>query len=123
MSEQEDAEHRERAAVVWREVLQSEPVVSGDPYTDFTLDHVFGRVWSREGLPRRDRRLVTLTVVAMSGQAAPLAGHLGAALKSGDFTAEELHEWVLHLAHYAGWPIAATAYVTLREVQADTAAG
>jgi 4-carboxymuconolactone decarboxylase len=66
---------------------------------------------------------VTLTVVAMSGQAAPLAGHLGAALKSGDLTAEELHEWVLHLAHYAGWPIAATAYVTLREVQADTAAG
>jgi 4-carboxymuconolactone decarboxylase len=123
MSDEEQAEHRERAAVVWREVMQFEPVVSGDPYSDFTLDHVFGRVWSREGLARRDRRLVTLTVVAMSGQAVPLAGHLGAALKSGDLTAEELHEWVLHLAHYAGWPIAATAYMTLREVQADTATG
>jgi 4-carboxymuconolactone decarboxylase len=55
----------------------------------------------------------------MSGQTAPLVTHLGAALRSGDFTADELHEWVLHLAHYAGWPVGSTAYVTLRQVQAE----
>ncbi len=110
---------REQAAQVWRDVMQFEPVVSTDPYSEFTLDHVFGRVWSRDGLARRDRRLVTLTAVAISGQAVPLGTHLTAALGSGDLTADELHEWVLHLAHYAGWPIAATAYMTLRQVQAE----
>lgn len=112
---------RERAEASWREVMQDEPYVSTDPYAEFTLDHVFGRVWTRPGLARRDRRLVTLTVAAIAGQSAPLANHLGAALRSGDLTAAELHEWVLHLAHYAGWPVASTAYTTLRQVQADVA--
>jgi 4-carboxymuconolactone decarboxylase len=117
-----DATHRARAEVSWREVMRFEPVASTDPYSEFTLDHVFGRIWTRGGLARRDRRLVTLTVVAMSGQSMPLSTHLAAALRSGDLTADELHEWVLHLAHYAGWPVAATAYVTLREVEAEIGA-
>ena len=43
--------------------------------------------------------------------------HLGAAYRSGDFTLEELDEWVLHLAHYAGWPLATTAHSALLEVR------
>jgi 4-carboxymuconolactone decarboxylase len=112
-------ELRGRAETSWRETMHFEPVAATDPFSEFTLDHVFGRVWTRDGLARRDRRLVTLTVVAMTGQAMPLATHLGAALRSGDLSADELHEWVLHLAHYAGWPLASTAYVTLRQVQAE----
>lgn len=105
----------ERAVASWREVVGFDAPASDDPYTEFTVDHVFGRVWTRPGLSRRDRRLITLTCVAMAGQAQPLAIHVGAAHRSGDLDAEALHEWVLHLAHYAGWPVAATAYTALRE--------
>ena len=92
-----------------------------DAYTELTVDHLFGKIWTRDGLARRDRRLITLTAVAISGQAMPLAGHLAGALRSGDLTPDELQEWVAHLAHYAGWPIAATAYMTLRQVEGQLA--
>jgi alkylhydroperoxidase/carboxymuconolactone decarboxylase family protein YurZ len=59
----------------------------------------------------------------LTGQRETLVYHLGAALGSGDFTLEELQEWVLHLAHYAGWPLATTAHTALVEVQAAADAG
>lgn len=95
-----------------------DPPPPTDPYIEFTTDHVFGRVWTRPGLARRDRRLTTITAIAMTGQRDPLVFHLGAAYRSGDLTLEELEEWVLHLAHYAGWPIASTAHAALAEVRA-----
>jgi hypothetical protein len=39
-------------------------------------------------------------------------------VSSGDLTADELHEWVLHISFYAGWPCGAGAYAALREVLA-----
>jgi len=94
------------------------PVDLDNPFLEFTADHVFGRVWTRPGLAVRDRRLTTITVIAMTGQRETLVNHLGAALSSGDLSIEELHEWLLHLAHYAGWPLATNAHAALREVQA-----
>ena len=87
-----------------------------DPYTELTTDHLMGQIWARPGLARRDRRLVTLTIAAVTGQRDPLANHLHAALQSGDLSADELHEWVVHLAHYGGWPAGTTAYALLREL-------
>jgi 4-carboxymuconolactone decarboxylase len=101
----------------WRDVMRREPPPITDPYTQFTAE-LFDRVWARPGLARRDRRLVSLTAVALSGQRDPLVFHLRAAVESEDLSVDELHEWVVHLAHYGGWPIAATAYGALREVAA-----
>ena len=47
-----------------------------------------------------------------------MARRTDAALSSGDLTADELHEWVLHVSFYAGWPAGANAYAALREVLA-----
>jgi 4-carboxymuconolactone decarboxylase len=107
----------ERLSAAWRDVMLTDPPPITDPYTQFTAE-LFDRVWGRPGLARRDRRLVSITAVALSGQRDPLTFHLGAAIESGDLTVEELHEWVVHLAHYGGWPIAASAYTALREVEA-----
>jgi alkylhydroperoxidase/carboxymuconolactone decarboxylase family protein YurZ len=68
---------------------------------------VFGDIWNRPGLSRRERRIVTLTALAMHGQmAAHGTLHVKAALDSGDLTAEELREIGVQMAPYAGWPLA-----------------
>jgi 4-carboxymuconolactone decarboxylase len=115
-----DEADRARAADAWRDVMRREPPPITDPYTEFTVE-LFDRVWARPGLGRRERRLVSLTAVALSGQREPLTNHLGAALDSEDLSVDELHEWVVHLAHYGGWPTAAMAYGALREVAAERA--
>jgi 4-carboxymuconolactone decarboxylase len=99
----------------WRDIMQADSPSLNDPYTEFTTEHLFARVWGRPGLRRRDRRLITLTVAAVSAQRDSLTAHVRAALASGDLTADELHEWVLHLAHYGGWPAGTTAHTVLTE--------
>jgi 4-carboxymuconolactone decarboxylase len=113
-----DDDARAEANAMWQEIMGFDPPPITDPYTEFTTDAVFGRVWTRPGLPRRDRRITSLTVIALRGLKEPLVAHMSAAIDSGDISVDELHEWVLHLAHYGGWPIAANAYAVLREVQA-----
>lgn len=113
---------QERLDAAWRDVMLREPPPITDPYTQFTAE-LFDRVWGRPGLARRDRRLVSLTAVALSGQAQPLQFHLTAALESEDLSPEELHEWVVHLAHYGGWPIAASAYGALRAAEDSLSKG
>jgi 4-carboxymuconolactone decarboxylase len=109
---------QERRKAAWRDVMRRDPPPITDPYTEFTAE-LFERVWGRPGLARRDRRLVSITAVALSAQRDPLRFHLWAALESGDLTAEELHEWVVHLAHYASWPVAAGAHAALLEALAQ----
>ena len=109
-----DPADHEHARQVWREVMAHEPPEDfNDPYVAFTAG-VFQNVWSRPGLSRKERRLISLTAIATRGSAEALPHHLGAALELGDLTKDELMEWVIHLAHYAGWPAAAEAYVTLQ---------
>jgi alkylhydroperoxidase/carboxymuconolactone decarboxylase family protein YurZ len=109
-------EHRARSVAMWREVMQAEPPPVTDAYMEGTTDHLMGRVWTRPGLARRDRRFVTLTIAAATSQGGPLRNHLRASLESGDLPIKELHEWVVHLAHYGGWPAATTAYAALGEI-------
>jgi len=118
MSEHDD--HRARSVAVWREVMQADAPAVTDPYTELTTDHLMGRIWTRPGLARRDRRLITLTIAAVTGQGGPLRNHLRASVESGDLSVEELHEWVINLAHYGGWPAGTTAYAALREVSAGS---
>jgi 4-carboxymuconolactone decarboxylase len=121
MSEHDD--HRARSVAMWREVMQADAPAVSDPYTELTTDHLMGRIWTRPGLARRDRRLVTLTIAAVTGQRDPLRNHLRASLESGDLTLAELHEWIIHLAHYGGWPAGTTAYAALGEIShAETGA-
>jgi 4-carboxymuconolactone decarboxylase len=114
-----DDDTHEAAEQMWREVMGFDPPPADDAFMELTVDHVFGRIWTRPGLSTRERRLVSLTAAATAGQSGPLAIHLGAAVRSGDLSVDELHEWVVQLAHYAGWPAGATAYTALREAEAQ----
>ena len=114
-----DADDRTRGLQAWHDVMGGDAPPIADPFMEFTSDHVFGRVWTRPGLTTRDRRLVTLTTIAIAGAQAALELHLGAAYRSGDLSFDELDEWVVHLAHYAGWPMATTAYMALGALRAQ----
>lgn len=56
---------------------------------------------------------------AASGQSAGYKAHLRGALESGDISEEELWEWLVHYAHYAGWPSSANVWGDLRELIAE----
>ncbi len=89
---------------IYREVMAAEPAPPATPFGAATREWLFGRVWARPGLSRKDRRWVTLTCVAAADSPEPIDAHVYAALKSGDIGLEEMLEFVLHFAVYCGWP-------------------
>ncbi|MCK9930734.1 carboxymuconolactone decarboxylase family protein [Frankia sp. Mgl5] len=91
-------------AQTYREVMTVEPPEAATPVEAAARDFVFGQVWSRPGLSRRDRRWVTLTCVAAADSPHPIDAQVYAALNSGDIDLEEMLEFVLHFAVYLGWP-------------------
>ncbi|WP_242124013.1 carboxymuconolactone decarboxylase family protein [Sphingobium sp. Sx8-8] len=75
------------------------------PYNSAGIHNfVFAEMWSRPGLDLKARRWITLACVAASDTVVPIQAHIYAALKSGDITIEEMHEFTLHFAVYCGWP-------------------
>jgi 4-carboxymuconolactone decarboxylase len=75
------------------------------PYVDFTVDHLFGEVWTRPELDIRDRRLMTIGVLAALDQPQLMEIQFRSALERGELTEEQVRETVLHLTHYIGWPL------------------
>ncbi|HBT67975.1 MAG TPA: 4-carboxymuconolactone decarboxylase [Agrobacterium sp.] len=86
-----------------------------------TDDTLFGRVWSREGLPLKTRSLITITSLIVLDKPEQLKGHMMGGLRIG-LTPEEIGEAILHLAFYAGWPAAYKAVEILGDVAAAYAA-
>lgn len=69
---------------------------------------LYGDVWERPGLSKRDRSLVTVAALVALYRGDQLRGHIERALANG-VTREEISEAITHLAFYAGWPTAMTA--------------
>jgi 4-carboxymuconolactone decarboxylase len=80
-----------------------------------TDEVIYGDVWERKGLSKRDRSLVTVAALAALYRPDQLKGHLWRALDNG-VTREELVELITHLAFYAGWANAGTAALIAKEV-------
>ncbi len=72
------------------------------------LEGVFGRLWSREGLSRRDRSLVTLGILMALRAEDELESHFRIARQNG-LTDDELAEVIYHATGYAGFPAGNTA--------------
>lgn len=76
---------------------------------------LFGDVWARPGLSRRDRSLVTVSALVAMNRPDQLRSHLALARQNG-VTQDELVEAITQLAFYAGWPNAISAVTVAREV-------
>ena len=86
---------------------------------ELTDDVLFGDVWERSGLSKRDRSLVTVAALIALYRGNELPGHLKRALDNG-VTKDELVEVITHLAFYSGWPTAFSALRVAKDVFART---
>lgn len=80
-----------------------------------TDDVLYGDIWERPELGKRDRSLVTVAALIAMNRPEQLRSHLRMARRNG-VTQEEAIEAITHLAFYAGWPSAVTAIGVAREV-------
>ena len=82
---------------------------------DYTDQVLFGDMWERPGLAKRDRSLITVACLVALYRTNELPFHLRRAIENG-VTREELGEVITHLAFYSGWPTAATAATIAKRV-------
>jgi len=82
---------------------------------DLTDNVLFGDIWERPGLSKRDRSLITVSALIAMNRPDQLRSHLELGRKNG-LTEAEVVEVITHLAFYAGWPNAVTAVSVAREV-------
>jgi 4-carboxymuconolactone decarboxylase len=82
---------------------------------EVTESLIYGDIWERPGLNKRDRSLVVLATLIGTYRPEQLRGHLARALDNG-VTNDEIAEVITHLAFYSGWPGSITAARIAKEV-------
>jgi 3-oxoadipate enol-lactonase/4-carboxymuconolactone decarboxylase len=87
-------------------------------FQDFITQYAWGSIWTRPGLDRRSRSLITLTALVARGHHEELAMHVRAARTNG-LTNDELKELLLQTAIYCGVPNANTAFRIAQQVLAE----
>ena len=125
----DDADRLQHGMTVRREVLGDEHVdraVAGTtgftaPFQDLITRYAWGDIWSRPGLTRAERSLVTLTVLAALQHEGELAMHVKAALRNG-LTPEQIQEVLLQVAVYAGVPAGNRAFAVAQRALDEAAA-
>jgi 4-carboxymuconolactone decarboxylase len=118
-----DADRTAQGMRVRREVLGDEHVDRASaavteftaPFQDLITRYAWGDVWSRPGLTRAERSIITLTALAALRQEEELAMHVRAALRNG-LTENQIREVLLQVAVYAGVPAANRAFAIAQRV-------
>jgi 4-carboxymuconolactone decarboxylase len=85
------------------------------PFQEFIARYAWGGVWTREGLDRRTRSVITLSVLTALGRENEIAMHVRGALRNG-LTPAEIGEILIHTSIYAGVPVANSAFAIADEV-------
>ncbi len=82
---------------------------------DMTEKVVYGDVWERKGLSKRDRSMITVAALIAMNRTEQLKGHMQRALDNG-VTKDEIGEVITHMALYAGWPCAMSGALVAKDV-------
>ncbi len=82
---------------------------------DLTEKVVYGDVWERPGLSKRDRSLITCAALVAMNRTEQLRGHVARAIDNG-VTKDEIVEVITHMAFYSGWPTAMSAASVAKDV-------
>ena len=117
----------ERGMAVRRAVLGDRHVdASLEAATDFTRDfqrylteNVWGEIWTRPGLERKTRSMLTIAITASLGRLEELELHMRASRNTG-VSRDEMRELLLHVAAYAGVPAANTAFKIAAKVYRES---
>ena len=124
----DDAERTRRGMTVRREVLGDEHVDRAvatttsftEPFQDLITRYAWGEIWSRPGLSRAERSIVTLAVLAALQHENELAMHVKAALRNG-LQPEQISEVLLQVAVYAGVPAGNRAFAVAQRALSEAA--
>ena len=84
----------------------------------FTVENLFGNVFSREALSLRDRELITLSVLVALNRMHGIPTHFRAAPAVG-ISDDQVRELIIHVMHYAGWPCGAQAMANFNTFVAE----
>jgi len=85
------------------------------PWQEFITRYAWGGAWSRPGLDRRTRSVITLTALVALRAENEIGMHVRAALRNG-LTSEEIAEVFIHAAVYVGVPASNSAFAIARKV-------
>lgn len=85
-----------------------------DDFQTFITEGAWGSVWSRPGLSKRERSLVTIALLAALGHDEEVAMHVRATVNTGA-SVDDIKEALLHVAVYAGVPAANRAFKIAKE--------
>ncbi len=88
------------------------------PFQDFITRYAWGEIWSRPGLPRKTRSLITIAMMVALNRTEELRLHLRATVNTG-VTRGEIQEVLLQTAIYCGVPAANHAFQVAEEVFAE----
>jgi 4-carboxymuconolactone decarboxylase len=124
----DDAERARQGMTVRRAVLGDEHVDRAvatttsftEPFQDLITRYAWGEIWSRPGLSRAERSIVTLTVLAALQHENELAMHVKAALRNG-LSPEQIQEVLLQVTVYAGVPAGNRAFGVAQRALAEHA--
>jgi 4-carboxymuconolactone decarboxylase len=98
----------------WVDRAQARRNAFTSDFQDFITRYAWGEVWSRPGLDRRSRSLMTLAMMIALGRWDEFRLHVRAALNNG-LSVDEIKEVILHAAIYAGVPAANSAFAEALE--------
>jgi 4-carboxymuconolactone decarboxylase len=79
------------------------------PFQDFITRYAWGEIWTRPGLSRPERSMITIAMLAALGRDEELALHIRAGLRNG-LRPDDIREVLLQVAVYAGVPAANRAF-------------
>ena len=103
----------------------SEPSAAQQAIGDFapklvqlTDDVLFGDIWERSGLAKRDRSLITVAALIAMNRTEQLPFHLRKALENG-LSKDELIEVITQMVFYSGWPTAMSATMIAKNIFAE----
>ena len=126
----DDAERARQGMTVRRAVLGDEHVDRAvatttsftEPFQDLITRYAWGDIWSRPGLSRAERSMITLAMLAALQHENELAMHVRAALRNG-LSPGQIQEVLLQVAVYAGVPAANRAFAVAQRVLSEADAG
>jgi 4-carboxymuconolactone decarboxylase len=93
------------------------PDVPGEFFA-LTVEHLFGRIWTRPGLSMRDRRMMLIAVLTTLSQEELLEVQVNAVLQNEELAREELREMAIFLTHYVGFPLGSKLDGVIKRVTA-----
>lgn len=100
-------ERRERGIEKLKEVYAGDVVVPPEgivPFSDVMIEQLFAEVWTRGELSVRDRRLLLMGAIAAMGERDAWLVQVRSAIKNGELSIAQMHEVLIQLAPYAGYP-------------------